>query len=382
MDDDDRADDAVCPESTGKHSKRDRLKGALARTKSKFKKENDRPKEANLPDDVNDFLAAGRSSTSSWTRGSLGDTLPHPPVVNAVDGQSASAPSALPRPSTSDSNTQSFASPRSPKKIPIPKIDISNAQRWPHAQPVGTNEQDFTAFLRPEYHGRSQSVSSFSNKSKKKGRARGLSVSFIDAPPVIIGEGGDDAPTPPVEISRARQRARSASPMASRSQFENEASMNGTYTKGPGPFAPPPRQAHPLPDVLRPRILQRAQRGGFAEHSSGASGLDKEFERTLRRSPHANSPASVRGSTPNTPEIVAPKPVRVVQPPSVFEEPNESAAIKKGVPSSNLREKFREGDALRMHLEKETPDLVDDIRKGRPLPRSTNQEQQEASKWI
>ncbi|ETI27235.1 hypothetical protein G647_09918 [Cladophialophora carrionii CBS 160.54] len=369
MDEDDRADRAISSENN-KHSKRDRLKGALARTKSKFKKENERPKEAELPDDVNDFLAAGKASTSS-----AGRSFPQRSTVTPIDEQSSSPTST--RPSTSDSFANSFAAQRSPRKISVPKIDVSNAQRWPRAQSVGTTEQDINDFLRPEYQARSQSASSFSTQPKKKGRGRKLSVSFNEAPPVIIGEGGDDAPTPPVEIGKARQRARSASPVSRRGQHPPGGSMDGTYGKRPSPAPPPAGQVHAPPDVLRPRMMQRVQTG-FAVDSIGTSGLDKEFEMTLRVGETANSPASRE-----TPEIIAPRPVRIVQPPpAVFEESAESQIVKKEPASPDLREQFREGDALRMHLDKEGPDVVDEIRQGRPVRRGTTQDKQEPSNWF
>ncbi|EXJ61671.1 hypothetical protein A1O7_02100 [Cladophialophora yegresii CBS 114405] len=373
MDEDDRGDSAVSPENS-KHSKRDRLKGALARTKSKFKKENERPREPDLPDDVNDFLSAGRTSVSS-----AGHPLPQRSNVTPTDEQSISPTST--RPSTSDSSTNPFAAPRSPRKISVPKIDVSNAQRWPRAQSVGTTgttEQDINNFLRPEYQARSQSASSFSGQPKKNRRGRKLSVSFNEAPPVVIGEGGDDAPTPPVEIGKARQRARSASPMSGRGQHLPEGSMNGTNGKRPSPVPPPPSQVHAPPDVLRPRMMRRVQTG-FAIDSAGISGLDKEFEMTLR----VGDTASRGGSTSDTPEIIAPRPVRVVQPPpAVFEESAESSTVKKEPASTNLRGKFREGDALRMHLDKQGPDVVDDIREGRPMGRGTAQSKQEPSNWL
>ncbi|KIW69978.1 hypothetical protein PV04_02290 [Phialophora macrospora] len=367
MDEDDRADSAVSPENN-KQSKRDRFKGALARTRSKFKKENERPKEAELSDDVNDFLAAGRPSTSS-----AGNPLPRGPTAATTDEQSPSPVS--PRPSTSDSFTNPFAAQRSPRKISVPKIDVSTAQRWPRAQSVGTTEQDINNFLRPEYQARSVSASSLSNKAKKKGRGRGLSVTFMEAPPVIIGEGGDDAPTPPVEIGKARQRARSASPMARRGQHPPEGSMNGTYGKRPSPVPPPPSQGHAPPDVLRPRVLQRVQTG-FAADPAGTSGLDKEFEMTLRVGAIANSPVSGGASAPDTAEIISPRPVRIVQPPpAVFEEPAESQNVTEEVPSTSPRDKLREGDALRMHFDRDEPD--GEIRDGRPLRR-----EQEPSNWL
>ncbi|EXJ66638.1 uncharacterized protein A1O5_10309 [Cladophialophora psammophila CBS 110553] len=375
MDEDDNVDNATSSENN-KPSRRERLKGALARTKSKFKKNNnDTNEEGDLPDDVNEFLAAGRTSTSSWP--SHGDSLPHPiPTSITTTPLDQNSPTST-RPSTSDSFTNPSASQRSPKKLPVPRIDVSNAQRWPRAQPIGTSEQDINDFLRPEYQGRSQSVSSLSTKPKRKGRGRGLSVSFIEAPPVIIGEGGDDAPTPPVEISKARQRARSASPMPNRGQSQSRdhsrSPMNGASEQRRAPPPPPPRLAHAPPDVLRPRMLQRVQTGNFAGGTMGASALDKEFEMTLRLGPNAiNSPVSPGGS-PNTPELLAPKPVRVVHPPPpVLEEPAQPHVVKKEIPNADLRKQFREGDALRMHLDREAPEIVDSIAAGGPVKSDAN----------
>ncbi|KIW30889.1 uncharacterized protein PV07_02581 [Cladophialophora immunda] len=384
MDEDENVDNATSPENN-KQSRRERLKGALARTKSKFKKNtSDTNEERDLPDDVNEFLAAGRTSTSSGPR--QGDSLPHPTRSNAITTLDQSSPAST-RPSTSESFTNPFGTSRSPKKVPVPRIDVSNSQRWPRAQPIGTSEQDINDFLRPEYQGRSQSVSSFSNKPKRKGRGRGLSVTFIEAPPVIIGEGGDDAPTPPVEISKARQRARSASPMPSRAQSESRdhsrSPMNGAYDQRNTAPPPPPRQGHAPPDALRPRMLQRVQTGNFSGNTLGPSGLDKEFEMTLRLGPNAiNSPVSPGGS-PNTLELLAPKPVRVVHPPPpVLEEPAQSRVVKKEIPSTDLRKQFREGDALRMHLDKEAPEIVDRIAADVPVKRNTNPDGQDSSKWI
>ena len=365
MDDGDGAENPASPEAQNKQSRRDRFKGALARTKSKFKKENDKTQSTDLPDDVNDFLAAGRPSTLNKVAPPPIDTRQqqHHTISPAHEDQSNSASSASPRPSTSDSISHSLVSQRSPKRIPIPKIDVSTAQRWPRAQPVGTHDEDINDFLRPEYQVRSRSASSLSNfEAKQKRRNRGLSVSFMEAPPVIIGEGGDNAPTPPAEIGRARQRARSVSPIPTRAP-PPEPSMNGTYGKRPSPI-PPPRQTHALPDVLRPRALQRIQTGGFS-----SSGLDKEFEMTLRMGSNAHSPSqgSAGGATPSPPDIIAPKPMRVVQPPPVFEDPPDPQ--ERG---NNLREQIREGDALRMHLEKETPEVVDQIKDGRPLRKDTD----------
>jgi hypothetical protein len=127
-------------------------------------------------------------------------------------------------------------------------------------------------------------------------------------------------------------------------------------------------------------MMQRVQTG-FAADATGTSGLDKEFEMTLRVGGNANSPVGRGGSTPDTAEIISPRPVRIVQPPpAVFEEPTESLTVKKEAPSTSPREKFREGDALRMHLDREGPD--GESREGRPLRRDTAREKQEPSNWL
>ncbi|KAJ9645417.1 hypothetical protein H2204_000996 [Knufia peltigerae] len=352
-------------DSNNKTSKRDRFKGALSRTKSKFKK-NDNKNEAENNDVVNDFLAGGRPSTSSWTSGKDILRFGGNTTTSATrQGYSSSSPDQAPspRPSTSDSASISKHSPRRP--IAVPKIDVSNSQRWPAAQPIGPQRGAASDFLRPEYHGRSQSVSSM---TKRKGRARGLSVTFIDDPPTVIGEGGDDAPTPPVEISKAKARARSVSPMSPRGrQRHADLSARSTAGGGAGPSyhqqrpqpPPPPPPAPQLPnrryeppDVLRPRGLQRVQTGlSPSTAATASSGLDKEFEMTLQigNKSNNNSPADNDPASNNGPEIIAPKPVRPVQPPPLVMER----------PDRNLKDHFREGDVLRIHHDPNIPNVED-----------------------
>lgn len=334
MDEDDRADDAARDHDgpgSLKSSRRDRFKGALARTKSKFKKAGDRHQEKDHPnnDIVDDFLAAGRPSLSSQ----------HPTTVppdSSQHHQDASAPSikptvdsVSPRPSTSDSSSFQFAR-QSPRKIVVPRIDVSTSPRYPSAQPISSAETstsysgggDNSSFLQPEYKTRSMSSSSL---AKGKRRGRGLSVTFIEAPPTVIGVGGDDAPAPTVEISKARARARSVSPISPRPQPTKPTSptsraldvtSNGPRPNPASPFQIPggPSRQTP-PDILRPRALQRIQTGLEPTSGVGMSDLDKEFAMTLKMDSPASSTAS-----PATTEILAPKPYRPIQPPPVMED--------------------------------------------------------------
>lgn len=353
MDEDDKADDAS-HETPHKTSKRDRFKGALARTKSKFKKHGDKNEEDHiLSDDVNDFLAAGRTSLSSLnhTTPSRGDALPYHPTPSNPHS---------PRPSTSDS--ASFTQPKqSPRRlnVNVPRIDVSNSQRYPGALPIGTSNSESVPtndFLRPEYQNRSQSASSL---AKGKRRSRGLSVTFIEAPPVVIGIGGDDAPAPPVEISKARARARSVSPMRNRAQANDP-----VYPPNRSPYQPanggpglPNHGPRPTPpDILKPQALQRIQTGLTPTTPVGKSDLDKEFEMSLQLWGGVHTPASSTAS-PVTPEILAPKPIRPVQPPPAVMEIPEPHELKKEHSSGDLRKHFREeGNALRTHHDEPTPE--------------------------
>ncbi|KAK5055380.1 hypothetical protein LTR84_013130 [Exophiala bonariae] len=338
MEEDDKADDAA-QDTPHKASRRDRFKGALARTKSKFKKHGDRTEEEHiLSEDVDDFLAAGRPSVSSLNAATSfrEDALPHhPPPTN----------SNSPRPSTSDS--ASFTpTKQSPRRLNVPRIDVSNSQRYPGAQNVdhsGPDNNSINDFLRPEYQNRSQSSSSL---AKGKRRSRGLSVTFIEAPPVIIGIGGDAAPAPTVEISKARARARSVSPMRNQAQPNDP-----VYTPNRLPYQPPngasglpnhgPRPEPP--DVLKPRALQRIQTGLSPSTPIGRSNLDQEFEMSLKLWGGSNnhSPASSTAS-PASPEILAPKPLRPVHPPPAVIEIPEPPELKKERSSGDLRQHFQE----------------------------------------
>lgn len=315
---------------------------------------------------MNEFLSAGRPSTSSWTsgHGSLppsSSTNPVPPTTAATIPSSTEESS---RPSTSDS----LAKPKqSPRRIVVPRIDVSNSQRWPAAQPIGLPEhQGPSDFLKPGYHSRSQSASSL---QKRKGRGRGLSVTFIEAPPVIIGEGGDEALVPPVEISKARARARSFSPMTSRSQ-------QPTATAGQASAYPQQGTAtrHDPPDILRPRGLQRVQTG--MPPASSVSPFDKEFAMTLRPGPTVSP--DTKSPSPHTPEIIAPKPMRPVRPPPLVSQVPEPTVARKPVP----KDEWREGDMLRLHHESDVSEFGDDVSPGGASSRGTSIEEHQPSQWI
>lgn len=269
-------------------SRRGRFKDVLDRTRHKITEKVREEKEARkwslhmtkgqqdgpFDADVAEFLAAGRMNTSSSTQNSVfSDT--------ASENGSPYDQSTPPRTSTSDSRMQN-----SPKRVHVPRIDVSASQRFPNAKQVSMSPAELPgsltpgrggSLLKPEYKSRSQSASCIANPARKA-RLRGLSVGFIDAPPIIIGEGGDEAEAPPVEISRAKtRRAKSASPQGRNQQ--HDLVVGRRQLPGGG-------EAGQSPDVFNPKPLSRAQTGTLSNNTGVVpdTGYDafvpKPFKRT------------------------------------------------------------------------------------------------------
>lgn len=382
-DDYERADRRSPPSedgTEGKNSRRGRLKDALSRTRTKLqhvREEREAKKhskdalqpESKLDDDVNDFLAAGRTSFAS-SRPSLG-SVTVPPGEDSLAVYESS--SGSPRPSTSDSKSQ--ASPRRGPPITVPRIDVSASSRFPNARTVHPDDRlpqvsdvygssQSGSLLAPEYKSRSMSSTSILSKERKQ-RIRGLSVGFADAPPVVIGEGGDEAQAPPMEISRAKARARSASPQGRRpypdqapipqavgrvpmpSRGISEYSAVGFIPKplarvqtgamstfqrqprGPHdddlfPTSPSTEQKPPMP----PRNTQPFQ--PISQINTGSLDLAKEFEMTLgMRSPSQTSPVAGREPLQPSSRIAAPKPQRAPPSYDILEEGGKIEANTK-----------------------------------------------------
>ncbi|SMQ44964.1 unnamed protein product [Zymoseptoria tritici ST99CH_3D7] len=103
----------------------------------------------------------------------------------------------------------------------VPKLDIALAKRWPESQevrrmPVGAESHPAAP----------------ANIYTKPKRRKGLTVSFVRTLPEIIGEGGDEAPDPTLEISRNKAKM-------SRSASERRPSAAGDpYTQARAPPLP------------------------------------------------------------------------------------------------------------------------------------------------
>lgn len=140
------------------------------------------------------------------------------------------------RPSSSRSN------PKPSLDLSVPRIDVSNASRWPSAVEVSQ--------VNPP---------KLSSPQRKPPRREGLHVAFISAAPDIIGEGGDEAELPAIAVSRSR------GPLASYQPFPSNSPEQGSRIE---PFAGDERQpAFPKSspvrndDPHRPMTLQRRPTG-------------------------------------------------------------------------------------------------------------------------
>lgn len=80
------------------------------------------------------------------------------------------------------------AAAKTSQDLPAPRIDTSAARRWPSAAEV------------------IQATTSTPNdRSRKTPRRKGLHVSFSNSPPVVIGEGGDEAELPTIALSKSQE---------------------------------------------------------------------------------------------------------------------------------------------------------------------------------
>ncbi|PNS20839.1 Protein kinase byr2 [Sphaceloma murrayae] len=163
------------------------------------------------------------------------------------------------------------------RPIVSPRIDIAAAQRWPDAaqlQHLASGEYKVPSPLPVDVSGRAR-------------KRKNLTVRFVNTPPEVIGHGGDETETPPMEIAHLRialNRSKSArrpeqpqdivaapygggSPvrpgMADRAQTHQGNSEAFTRLASAGVFAdrPPSRDNRVEDDEPRPGMLRRTQTG-------------------------------------------------------------------------------------------------------------------------
>ncbi|KAM5449886.1 hypothetical protein MaudCBS49596_004648 [Microsporum audouinii] len=91
-----------------------------------------------------------------------------------------------------------------------PKLDVSVSQRWPGAAQSPTPVAGSNSLGRGNSHNNGDANGLGSGMKKKRRRREGLRVTFCDRPPSIMGEGGEEANAPTMEISLYRARSNSS----------------------------------------------------------------------------------------------------------------------------------------------------------------------------
>lgn len=193
-------------------------------------------------------------------------------------------------------------------------------------------------------------------------RPRNLSVAFLEAPPVIIGEGGDEAEAPTIEIGRTKARARSVSPMPARAMEGNPQQLRRKQmptSAGSAGSGSTISLRH-----FEPQRLARVQTGAIPTSATSKSSADIEFEMSLqaptpKTATRQPSPqySPEYGRPPAHPNRLPPPPPP--PPPPAMDGPAEVEAaqfaqtnygqrhIRPATASEDLRMQFEEGQALR-----------------------------------
>jgi hypothetical protein len=232
-----------------KLTKRERFRGAVQRGVSKVKKsdeESTRDGEFTLNDDVKDFLTfRSPYSKPATVPPSTPDSQKHDTSPSTPPSSKTDIDDFLHKTDPSDVLPHFPTPSRDP--LPVPRIDVNKSPRFPHARDLlGEDDNADRAFAL-----RMQDDSG--NPPRRKARRQGLAVRFSDGPPIIIGEGGDDAEEPTIYLldTIARSRSRSDAPMPEPQQYLGQVPSLQIPRKpvpSPTPHISPP---HILPQSLQ-----------------------------------------------------------------------------------------------------------------------------------
>nr|POE62983.1 hypothetical protein CFP56_03886 [Quercus suber] len=164
-----------------------------------------------------------------------------------------------------------------------PKLDIALAKRGPDAQTVRLAEEASSM--------RAEDVPMYYTKPRRK---QGLMVGFVKAVPEVIGEGGDEAPDPPSEISRQKVRmARSTS-----DRRPSAPSDGSQWPRIDGrPALPPPRQEDVPIEGGTADFVAPSLRRAHTSHNEFSPELGRKFKAPPLRPPSPPKPSLSRTPT-------------------------------------------------------------------------------------
>lgn len=138
----------------------------------------------------------------------------------------------------------------SPSRKSVPRISVSSSTRWPNAQDV-TKEEGIGSADEDTHK-------ELPNLAPRRKRRKGLKIRFAETAAEIIGEGGDDAETPTIWISQAKQ---SSSTRPSTHDGPQKALETSGITVGNLPANASGALIDQPGDEVRPRTLERAPTG-------------------------------------------------------------------------------------------------------------------------
>ncbi|KAK3300032.1 uncharacterized protein B0H64DRAFT_314500 [Chaetomium fimeti] len=145
---------------------------------------------------------------------------------------------------------------------PVPpvltRLDTKTAPRYPNAHNVNTGSETKTEYaVRPR------------DPPARIKKGKGLTVSFVNSNPDVIGDGGDECEVPTVEISRRKKQRPQPSPSSSMAPPGRPANLGAGSQN---PFADPPGQPSSRDARLSPG-LRRTQTGMAPSPGPPGSGL-------------------------------------------------------------------------------------------------------------
>ncbi|GME22506.1 hypothetical protein GTA08_BOTSDO11864 [Neofusicoccum parvum] len=192
-----------------------------------------------------------------------------------------------------------------------PRIDVATAQRWPGAS-------DLLSKAKNNHQSDSQLSTSLPSSLRGSGgrparqRSKTLTVGFLNNPPDVIGEGGDESEIPPIEISRRRvAAARAAKDGRKLNETDIGRSVTVSHRQAERPDAV--KRAHTSWGEVSPGLQQRFNRPKSPPPQALPADADDDDEPRQFQRPRAATGATTDASMPEDEPDFRPGPLKRTQ---------------------------------------------------------------------